>query len=160
MEEFLARYPYLIPVAIVTFWCVVLSVLARLSGWTALSEYYRAEGDFDGPKRRFQSMRLGRGGFMDVNFSGCVTFGVDQRALRLSMLFLFRPFHPPLSIPLSDLSAERRKALIFETVRLQSSKAPEIGITIAASQARWIEENSGGVWIMPPSDNATVAPRP
>jgi hypothetical protein len=153
MEEIIGRYPYLFPAFFAAFWCFVLSILARLSGWTHLATFYRSEDSFEGAKRHFQSMSMGRGGLMDTNFSNCVTFGVDQRVFRLSMFLLFRPFHPPLSIPLSDLSATRRKFLFFRMVRIHTSRAPGIRMTIRESQARWIEENSGGAWVLPADDH-------
>jgi hypothetical protein len=148
-EQQLQQYTWLFPFGFVAFWCLIMALVAQMSGWAKLAEYYRADDFFDGAKRHFQSMAMGTGGVRNANFGGCVTFGVSSYALRLSLLFPFRPFHPPLAIPLADLSAERGKTLLFNAVILRTQRAPEIRITISEALGRWIEESSNGLWKMP-----------
>jgi hypothetical protein len=157
MDENLQQYIWLAPIAFVGLWCVVVAMVAKASGWSRLAEYYPGDGDFDGEKRHFESMTMGRGGIMSANLNGIVTVGVDGRALRLSVFFPFRFGHAPLTIPLSDLSGEATKLLFFDAVKLQAARAPEIKMTMSVALVRWIEEKSGGLWKAPIAPAQTQA---
>ena len=142
MEELAEAAPYLIPMAIVTFWFFMHSMLARFSGWSELADHYRAYDSFEGDKRHLQSVNIGLGDWMNVNFNNCITIGADARSLHLSVLFILRPFHPPLTIPLEDIAAEPGETLIFKTVRLRPGRTPGVRIIIPRSQAIWVEQRS------------------
>lgn len=161
MEELLAQSPWLIPFVAVAFWFFVVSLIARLSGWARLAEYYPADDFHDGEKRGFQSMRIGRGKLQSANYGGCVMVGVSLSALRLSLFFPFRPGHAPLAIPFGDVSADVEKVFLLDYVRLRAARAPETEIMISKSLARWIEEKSGGLWRAPvAAAETTAATRP
>lgn len=149
MEEVLEHSPWLFPLAFIAFWWFVVSLISRVSGWSRLAECYPADDFFDGEKRGFQSMRIGRGKIQSANYGGCVMVGVTPSALRLSMFFPFRPGHAPLSIPFGDISADTEKVFLFDYVRLRAARAPETEIMVSKSLAAWIEEKSGGLWKAP-----------
>lgn len=150
MEELNELFPYLFSLFFIVVWWFALAGLARMSGWATLAEHYRADVDFDGARRRFQSMSMGNGTLADVNFSNCVTLAVNTQTVGLSMLFPFRPYHPPLIIPLDDISIAPHKVMwFFKAVRITARRAPEVKITLFQSQARWLAEHSHGRWPTP-----------
>jgi len=146
MEDYLLANPWLIVVIGVMGWSVVLSLIARLSGWSLLAEYYEAADAYDGPRRRFQSISMERLKFVPSNYGGVVEFGADARGLHISLFILFRPFHPPLVIPWSDLKVETRQVLMWTQAVLIAARAPEVKIMVPGPTAQWIAMQSGGVF--------------
>lgn len=143
-----ADLPYLIPIAAISVWWVAMYLASRIGGWSLLAEAYATEEDFDGAKAQFQSVSLTRFG-VPANYNNLITIGADASTLRLSVFLLFRPFHPPLKIPFADLSAKRKKLLVFETVELTAAKAPPVRISITANRAVSIAAASGGTFRVP-----------
>ena len=144
MEGVLSAYPYLIPALFLVFWFIVLAVIARVSGWSALAESYPAHENFDGPTRRFTSISLERVKGMPANYNGVVNVGADARGLHLRMLMFFRPYHPDLTFPWSEIAAAPRKFLLAEGVELSFARTPGVRIRMPRQLAQWAAENSAG----------------
>ena len=70
--------------------------------------------------------------------------GADPYALRLRMIFLFKPHHANLKIPFSDLTATPRKLMLMNMVELAPARTPGVKILIAKSRADWIFAQSSG----------------
>ena len=105
------------PLFIVGLWCAVLSLISRFGGWAKLAEPFAVETPFEGHARRgFQRLQLGRA----TAYKNCITFGVDERGLWISVMAPFRFRHPALYIPWSeietDMSHSRRLKLTFPSV--------------------------------------------
>jgi hypothetical protein len=80
------------------FWCGLLALLARISGWTAIAAQYRATGAKDGRALRMQSARFGW-----IDYNGCLSIRVSDEGLRISIWPFFCSEHPPLFLPWSAL---------------------------------------------------------
>lgn len=131
----------------VAFWFVIQSVIARMSGWAQLAEYYRHDGPFDGYKRRFQSITMTSGSLPPVAYANTITVDADTRAVYLSPFIFFRPFHPAIVIPHTDIEAsEGRRFLVLPTVELRTNRAPEIKIALSPAVAKWIDAAADGQW--------------
>lgn len=139
---------YLAPLAALGVWNAVLFAVSRVSGWSALAEIYAADDDFDGRTLRMQSIVMMRGK-MPSSYGNIATIGADSYALRLSMPFFFRPFHPPLRIPFSDLSSAAKRVLLGERVELTASRASSVKIVLTRAQAAFIEANAAGALRVP-----------
>jgi hypothetical protein len=87
-----------IAIAIPLTFAAIFSIVGQVSGWSALARVYRHRGTFRGPRWRFQDLALRS--FM--NYSGCVTVGIDEEGLYLA--FPPRIGHPPLLLPWNDLA--------------------------------------------------------
>jgi hypothetical protein len=141
--------PWLIaafPLAFAALWCAILSIIARVGGWSALAGYYRADNRHDGPRRRFQSITIERRRAIPVAVNNVADVGVEGSYLRLSMFAPFCPFHPPLKISFLDLSAHERKSPLGPRVDVVAAREPGIRIVMARSLAKWIAERSGGLF--------------
>ena len=57
-------------------------------------------------------------------YNGMLRFDVSRAGLRLSVLPLFRPGHRPFFVPWSEVSAEARRRLLFETWVLIATLEP------------------------------------
>lgn len=150
MDQLFQTYPYLIPLFAISFWWIVLWAIARISGWSILAEHYEALDSYEGPKKLGQSALLERVKGMPARYNGLLVFGADGRGLRLSVLIFFRPFHPALVIPWSDISTASRKAFVGGRVDISASRAPHVKIGVAPSLADWLTQTSGGLFRAPP----------
>jgi hypothetical protein len=134
-----------LPLAFAAVWCAVLSIIARVGGWSALADSYRADSTHDGPRKRFQSIAIERLRAIPVAVNNVAEVGVEGSHLRLAMFGPFRPFHPPLKIPFADISVHDRNGSLGRRVALSAARQPAIRIVIAYSLAEWISERSGGL---------------
>ena len=112
-----------------------------MGGWKDLSEYYRTEEQFRGKNWYFQSLKLGI-----VNYNSCVTFGLNETSIFLSVLPIFRIGHPPLLIPLKELQGTEYKGLFFKYVDIIPQKAKGQTIRLFRKQADRIEQFTKNGW--------------
>lgn len=80
------------------FWCLVLTAISNLGGWAALAGRFPCTGSPTGQNFRFQAARFGW-----VDYNGCVSIRVCQDGLRIATMWPFRPGHPPMYLPWSQL---------------------------------------------------------
>jgi hypothetical protein len=83
-------------------WCIVSFALSWIGGWYQLGKSYRAR---DRPSGKRFSMRSGWVGIVGGRW--IFTIYNSQDGLYLSRSWLFRPFHPPLFIPWSEIHDAR-----------------------------------------------------
>lgn len=143
MQHFLDKYPVAILPLFVLFWCVLLFSIGALSGWVSLARRFRLIAGFTGPTWRFQSARMR----WTAHYGNCLTVGADASGLMLSILFLFRPGHPPLLVPWTEISvAQRRKILFFRQVKLLLGREEQIPFLISGRLSDRIQAAAGPNW--------------
>ena len=101
---------------------------ARTGGWSALAGSYARSDRPEGTAFRFGSGNLGL-----ASYRGCLWFVSGVRGLHVSVLFLFRPGHPPLFVPWSDVTAHAVRGWVFEHVELGFARQPEVRLRLARS---------------------------
>ncbi|TWU32629.1 GNAT family protein [Novipirellula artificiosorum] len=90
-------------------WCGISLLIAFLSGWSRLAERYRHDARIECKFFYCQSGKIG-----GVDFNSCLTLGVSERGLLMSVLLPFRAGHPPLPIPWSDFhDVQEKRTPIF-----------------------------------------------
>ncbi len=78
------------------------------------------------------------------HYGNCLTIGADTAGLKLSVLFPFRPGHPPLFIPWSEISVTRRRNLLFvRQVKLLLGQEEQIPFVISGGLADRIQVAAG-----------------
>lgn len=126
-------------------WWLVLSIIARVSGWNALEEVYGSGAEIDGEKKRFQSIRMGPGGMQLASFGGVITFTASFSGLQIETFFPFNLTMRRFVVPLPDITARNATALFgMRAVELRFARAPSINMQISEQLAAWIQEKSGG----------------
>ncbi len=107
MEKFI---PFAFLLVFPIMWCVVCRLLSHIGGWARLAEVYEDDARPAGDARSMCSGKIGI-----VNYSSCLTIGVSDSGLRLSVMLPFRVGHPPILIPWSDFHhvAEKRVMFLF-----------------------------------------------
>lgn len=123
------------------FWFLILSLQGRFGGWATLAESYRLEGDFTGPRWRFQSALLRRW----TIYGNCLTIGANPRGLYLACP-LCRPAHPPLFIPWQDISIADRPFQLFRYKEFRFRREPEIPVLIRPRLAKKIGSAAAASW--------------
>jgi hypothetical protein len=114
-------------------WIGVLSLVSAISGWRKLARSYPAV-DTSAPTQdaapvpRFHFCSAS---FSGLNYSACLTFAVDRDYLHLATQLPFRPGHPPISIPWSEISATEKKAFLNSGTVLSFVKEPRIPLMIS-----------------------------
>lgn len=81
-------------------WILVTWIASRASGWSRLGRRFGCSGPFSsaGERLRFASAQIGWG-----NYSGALELQASASGLFLATIALFRPFHPPLFVPWSEI---------------------------------------------------------
>ena len=145
----------------------ILYGLARLSGWASLGHVYPANDTFLGTKNFAASARFKRFAWFPANYSSVLIVGVNAYSVYFSVWLPFRPFHPPLSIPIADIRGTEKSSELFKhlpekwrermsarlskrvsagEVELSFTRAPDVTIVISAKLADWIAEETRGNW--------------
>lgn len=91
-------YVFLLFVGFALVGCFTLLVLAFLGDWGILAKSFRAR---EKPRGKYFYLRSSAVGM--VGYRRMLTVGVTDKGLYLSVLFPFRPLHPPLLIPWSEI---------------------------------------------------------
>jgi hypothetical protein len=83
-----------------------------------------------------------------TNYGNCLTFGADFSGFYLSILFLFRLWHPPLFLPWQEVSVRRRFKVLFffRYVELRLGREEQIPITIGEDLAGRLRAAAGANW--------------
>ena len=139
--------PWAVVALFPVFWIAASLQVARIGGWTRLSETYRYEGTFSGKKWRFRSgvLRWGMG------YSNVLTIGANQQGLYLGVSLLFRLGHPALFFPWSDVVIVGPKGWFFKWTELSVAKVPGVPIRLPQELVNSITAEAGQHWRDPTS---------
>lgn len=109
------------------FWSLVMAMASLIGGWNELAKRYRREEikfsiRDERPAERFRwaSLKMGPT-YFPTNYGNCTTIDLSESGLGLNVALFFRPMHPPLLIPWTDIeSCQLGKELwIFDRAKIQ-----------------------------------------
>ena len=129
------------PLGFAVWWAVVLCIIGWLSGWQALASRYPGSSPFEGVRRRFQRIHLGWAGY-----NNCVTIGTNADGLHLSLFWLFRPGHPPIFVPWSEITARMTRKWWSTVLELRFAAAPSIAVRLSEQLGRQIAADAAQSW--------------
>lgn len=93
-------------VGIIAYFAIVLAVISRLTGWVQVAKKFPEQQDILIKKFRFQSM-----GFSWGSYNNCVSVGIGNRGLHLSVPFPISLFHNPIFIPWTEIKDIKEKKM-------------------------------------------------
>jgi hypothetical protein len=93
--------------------CAALAVSSWASGWRRLARTFGSRSLVAGTPVRFLSARIGF-----VEYSGILNAGAGDLGLALVPVRMFRPFHPLLFIPWTEMETEPLADAMSSGVRL------------------------------------------
>ncbi len=117
------------PLMFAALWSFALFVSSALGGWWKLARRFRARQFAQGEAF---SMLSGRMRFFNYNF--VLKIVLAPRGMYLSVLFFFRPFHPPLFIPWEAVRNVRRESVLFSRYAVFDVYGPERLLTVRISE--------------------------
>jgi hypothetical protein len=117
---------------VVAFWCGLLALIGWAGGWAGLAKEYWFRDQFDGFRRRFASGAMNGGPLLGFpcNYGLCLTLGSNQQGMYLAVFGPFRPGHPPLFIPWSDVSAKPTKGWLNTYTDFTFAKCSRVQLRI------------------------------
>jgi hypothetical protein len=126
-------------------WSGTVFLISRLGGWATLAGHYAYSGTSKAPQRKNTSMALIRLKLIPCNYGFIIHLHVDNDALYISVMKVFRIGHPTLRIPFRDISISHRKAGFLAMGQLNLSKASNISISMLTKDIDWIESVYGNL---------------
>lgn len=143
---------------LLAFFLLILGVLyffSRVNGWHELSQYYPTRNPYQG-KWIVHDLDEVEVRFNASDGVNSIRLGADAQGLYISMWIGFRPFHPPLFIPWSDVTAVRIKETPWlkkpNLVKYTFAMNPDIPVYVGTYIAEEIEKHAGGQWKMQEPD--------
>ncbi len=135
-------YPFLFAGIFVASWFVTARIVSAM-GWQKLAKVYGSEKECEGTRWSMQSAKVG-----SASYNGCLTIGANYDGLYLSILFILRPWHPPIFIPWSDISAKeaKRSMLLGDLCVLTFSRAPGLEVVLRKKLAEKIKAQYRNYW--------------
>ncbi len=131
--------PELILILIFIILIVIFPVIARISGWSTIANFYRFTGEFQGKRWYFQSAEMR----WKMGYNSCLTIGTNESGLYLSIFFPFRFGHPNLFIPWGEVTFDKKKGFIRKFVEFRFKQAPMIPFCLSEKLGNLIIESSG-----------------
>ena len=122
------------------FWCFIVWLISAVGGWSSLAAHYRNELPFTGRTWSFRSGMMGG----IARYNGALTVGVNPSGLYLSVLPLFRPGHPPLFIPWSDVTVGNEQRFLRSYIAFRFRQAPDTSLWLWERFGREVLETARG----------------
>jgi hypothetical protein len=123
-------------VAFILFWVSIVLVIGVLSGWRSLAKHYRSDVVFTGSWRGIRRARLGFSAYK----GGALRAGADPMGLHLAPAAVFRPGHPPLFIPWSEIQHHAAEGFFGRAVVFTFARAPRITLSLTEDDAKAIAD--------------------
>jgi hypothetical protein len=131
-DQIIKWFPIAFPFFFGGMWLLITTVLAFMSGWFGLQEWYADDGSEEPLLRLgWQSGVMGFG----VHLNGVLTLGACRSGLSVRIWRIFGPFQKPLLIRWSEITAEPSRSFFTEMVKLGFGN-PENG-SLKISAASW-----------------------
>ena len=108
------------PPLFLAVWFLSMHLIAAVGGWRELARVYRADGPITVAaqwRNRYGRLRYGTG------YNGCLNIAANEIGLQLTLWRIFRPAHPPLFIPWSEISTEPVRGVFSESTRFSFRRA-------------------------------------
>jgi hypothetical protein len=141
----------LVVLVIAAHWCFVVYLISIMSGWRTLSHRFQAQQPFMGQKWTWQSAGMRRG----ARYNNCLTLGSDSMGLFLDVMRLFRPGHPPLFIPWTEITVRHQPWAPGEMVEIKLGRAEQIAFRVPGWMASRLQAMAGSYWQIDKNDPQT-----
>lgn len=144
-NDFWTLWVYVYPIFFVSLWCAVCYLIGIFSGWHLLTRRFRAQGEPYGDIRSVGPFFYGVQMRFRANYSSVIRLSTTSGFLFVSIFFLFRVGHPPLSIPWNEITISKetvfwRRYLVLTLgneeripMRISERMAQNLGILECAS---------------------------
>jgi hypothetical protein len=118
------------------FWTSIIGLIAFSGGWRKLAQAYPVEDTSATKWKHNCTARLG-GPFSIGLYRSSLSVGKDTTHLHLQPMIFFRPYHPTISVPLSDISPDQSGTGLLLTSKL-SFRNSDVPLSINSKLSDWI----------------------
>ena len=109
MDPLIVLIPLVFAVVFPAFWSAIVWLVGQF-GWARLARHYATDAPRTGRTFRMETGQIG-----GANYSSSLTVSVEPDGLRLAVMPLFRPGHPPVLIPWEEIGSIRPKRFLWHT---------------------------------------------
>jgi hypothetical protein len=142
----------LIPVVVFPAVWLGVCLFGSLGGWGAVARAYPAPGPPPGRLFRFRALEVRAG--LPFNYSGVAHAAAGPDGLYFSVFTPFRPFHPPILVPWSDVRTEAGRVWYGSAyVDFRFDRCPGVRFRVSDRLAAQL---AAGLRTEPPSDPPAV----
>src|SRR5215831_5157787 len=134
----------IVALLVAAHWCFVVYLISMMSGWRKLSRRFRAEQPFMGQRWSWQSAGMRR----SARYNNCLTMGSNSMGLSLDVMRLFRPGHPALFIPWTEITVRQQPWAPGEMVEIKLGTAEQIAFRVTGSVASRLQAMAGSYWLI------------
>ena len=135
-------------------WCSIVFLISLAGGWRALGKRYSAK-DMEVAGQRWEmesgSMRV------LMRYRHILTIVANTRGLYLSVMFFFRPGHPPLFIPWEHIEIYDQPGAFRRSIQFVFTQVPGTNLTVHRDLGAKIAA-AGGRTISLPVTSVTSRP--
>jgi hypothetical protein len=124
------------------FWSVIVYLISRLGGWGSMAESYPTHEPHAAHCFPMQSAVLR----LSANYSGVLKICADDQGLYFSVMFLFRPGHPPFFVPWEEISGTKKGYFLYQAVDLRFQRTPNLPFRIYQRTADKLVAVANGRW--------------
>lgn len=129
------KFIYFFPFLFIGMWILITYIVSKM-GWGKLVEKFRANDKFEGKRIGLISATIN-----SANYNNAIILKYNYQGMYLKTAFLFRPFHPPVFIPWSEIRETRDKKIFFINLKELVIGDPFIAmITLKASVYNKLEK--------------------
>lgn len=124
------------------FWSAVVFLISRLGGWGSMAEAYPYREPHAAHCFSMQSAILR----LSSNYNGILKICADDEGLYFSVMFLFRPGHPPFCVPWGEISGTKKGYFFYNVVDLRFQRTPDLPFRIYQRTADKLVDVANGRW--------------
>jgi len=147
LQSRINQHPFLfvggVVVWILLFWIFVVNMISLASGWRLLARRFRQQLPFMGARRKWQ-----RAVIRGAGYNGCLIVGADPMGLFLDIMVMFRPGHPALFIPWTEITLRHEPWLPTEPVEIRLGSGEQVKFRIRGALASKIQQAAGTSWVV------------
>jgi len=112
-------------------WVAICFFVSHIGGWPKLNRCYPAQEQPGNATFYTVSAGLRWG----ASYRSCLIVGSTFQGIYVRLMFIFRPFHPPLFIPWSDITTSEEKQFFIPVIRFRFTKTPDVPMVILKGSA-------------------------
>ena len=124
------------------FWSAVVFLISRLGGWGSMAEAYTYHEPLSAQCFSMQRAILR----FSSNYNGVLKICADDEGLYFSVMFLFRPGHPPFFVPWGEISGTPKSYVFYQVVDLRFQRTPDLPFRIYKHTADKLVAVANGRW--------------
>ena len=117
-------------------------LISLMGGWGRIAEAYPNRQSEAADCLSLQSAILR----LSSSYSGVLRLCTDEHGVYFSVLFLYRPGHPPFFVPWTEISGRRTTYFIYQMVDLRFDRTPNLPFRLYKRTADKLVEAANGRW--------------